>query len=194
VNHDDHVRLIEGAIERNCGGVWADFGAGGGAFTLALRDIAGPDAAIIAIDRDPAGLQTLRATMERHFPGTQLRLLQADIAGRLALPPLDGIVAANAIHYVPDQKALLRRWKDYLKPEGRLIVAEYDAETGNSWVPYPLSFASFGEIAWAAGFTAPVLLATRPSRWLGRIYSALAFPTAETPLTGSPGPEDAPSA
>ena len=69
--------------------------------TLALRDIAGPDAEIIAIDRDRASLETLRATMERRFPGTRLRLLQADIAGRLTLPPLDGIVAANAIHYIP---------------------------------------------------------------------------------------------
>jgi SAM-dependent methyltransferase len=178
VNHDDHVQLIEAGIERNRGGVWADFGAGSGAFTLALRDIAGPDAAIIAIDRDWASLQTLRATMERRFPGTQLRLLQADIAGRLTLPPLDGIVAANAIHYIPERNhvALLQRWKEYLQPEGRLIVAEYDAETGNRWVPYPMSYAAFQELAPAAGFTEPVLLRVRPSRWLASIYAALTFP------------------
>ena len=180
MNHDDHVWLIEGAIERNRGGVWADFGAGSGAFTLALRDLAGPDVAIIAIDRDRASLRTLRASMERHFPGTQLRLLQADIAGRLTLPPLDGIVAANAIHYIPrrDHVALLQRWQEYLHPEGRLIVVEYDAETGNSWVPYPMSYTAFQEVAPAAGFTDPVLLGVRPSRWLASIYAALTFPIA----------------
>jgi ubiquinone/menaquinone biosynthesis C-methylase UbiE len=187
MNHADHVQLIAAGVDRT-GGLWADFGAGSGAFTLALRDLVGPDVELVAVDRDRAGLQTLGATMERRFPGTQLRLLEADMAGHLALPPLDGILAANAIHYVPDQKALLRRWKDYLKPEGRLIVVEYDAETGNRWVPYPLSFASFGEIARAAGFAAPVLLAARPSRWLGRIYSALAFPTAEISPAGTPAP------
>ena len=178
MNHDDHVRLIEGGIERNCGGVWADFGAGSGAFTLALRDIAGPDATIIAVDRDPAGLQTLRATMERHFPGTQLRLLQADIAGRLVLPPLDGIVAANAIHYIAKQNhvALLQQWKEYLQREGRLIAVEYDTETGNRWVPYPMSYSAFQELARAAGFTEPLLLGVRPSRWLASIYAALIFP------------------
>ena len=177
MNHDDHVRLIETGIERNGGGVWADFGAGSGAFTLALRDIAGPDAAIIAIDRDRASLQTLRSSMERRFPDTQLRLLQADITGRLTLPPLDGIVAANAIHYIPkhDHVALLQRWKEYLQPEGRLIVVEYDTETGNSWVPYPMSYAAFQEVARAAGFTEPVLLGLRPSRWLASIYAALTF-------------------
>jgi ubiquinone/menaquinone biosynthesis C-methylase UbiE len=187
MNHADHLQLIAAGVERT-GGLWADIGAGSGAFTLALRDLAGPDVDLIAVDRDRAGLQILRTTMERRFPGTRLRLLEADMAGHLALPPLDGIMAANAIHNIPDQKALLRRWKDYLKPEGRLIVVEYDAETGNRWVPYPLSFASFGEIARAAGFAAPVLLATRPSRWLGRIYSALAFPTAEIPPAGTPAP------
>ena len=133
MNHADHVQLIAAGIERNSGGVWADFGAGSGAFTLALRAIAGPDAAIIAIDQDRASLQTLRATMERHFPGTQLRLLQADIAGPLTLPPLEGIIAANAIHYIAKRNhvALLQQWKEYLQPEGRLIVVEYDAETGN---------------------------------------------------------------
>src|SRR5215217_4797015 len=157
VNHTDHVQLIETGLERNSGGVWADFGAGSGAFTLALRDIAGSDAAIIAVDRDRAGLQTLREAMERRFPGTQLRLLQADIAGPLTLPPLDGIVVANAIHYLPERNhvALLQRWKEYLRPEGRLVVVEYDAETGNRWVPYPMSYSAFQELARAAGFTEP---------------------------------------
>ena len=178
MNHGDHVRLIETAIERNRGDVWADFGAGSGAFTLALRDIAGPDAAIIAIDQDRTSLQTLRASMERHFPGTQLRLLQADIAGRLTLPPLDGIVVANAIHYIPkrDHVALLQRWREYLQPEGRLIVVEYDTESGNSWVPYPMSYTAFRDVARAAGLTEPVLLGVRPSRWLASIYAALTFP------------------
>lgn len=178
MNHADHVQLIESGIGRGQGGVWADFGAGSGAFTLALRDIAGPDVDLIAVDRDQGSLPKLHAEMERRFSGTRLRLLEADIAGFLALPPLDGIIAANAIHYVPaqDQEALLRRWKGYLRPEGRLVVVEYDAAAGNPWVPYPVSYAAFGELARAAGFTEPALLGVRPSRWLARMYAALAFP------------------
>ena len=188
MNHADHVQLIEKGIDRDGGGVWADFGAGSGAFTLALRDIAGPDVDLIAIDRDRASLQTLDAAMERLFPGTRLRLLEADIAGHLTLPPLDGIIAANAIHFVQDQTALLRRWRAYLKPEGRLIVVEYDTDSGNRWAPYPMSYAAFRETARAAGFTEPTLLGSRPSRWLGQIYSALTrpIPTADTP---SPEPD-----
>jgi ubiquinone/menaquinone biosynthesis C-methylase UbiE len=187
VNHTDHVQLIENGIDRNGGGVWADFGAGSGAFTLAVRDIAGPDIDLIAIDRDRGSLQTLYTTMERLFPGTRLRLLEADMAGQLTLPPLDGIVAANAIHFVRDQTALLRRWRAYLKPEGRLVVVEYDTDSGNRWAPYPMSYATFRETARAAGFADPVLLGSRPSRWLGRIYSALTRPIPAT-APPSPGP------
>jgi precorrin-6B methylase 2 len=183
--------LIESGVERNRGGVWADFGAGSGAFTLALRDVAGPDAEIIAIDRDRTSLQTLGASMERHFPGTRLRLLQADISSRLTLPPLDGIIAANAIHYIPTRNhvALLHRWMKYLRPEGRLIVVEYDSETGNRWVPYPMSHTAFQERARAAGFTEPVLLGVRPSRWLAPLYAALTFPivTSSAGETSSQG-------
>ena len=188
MNHTDHVQLIENGIDRNGGGVWADFGAGSGAFTLAVRDIAGPDIDLIAIDRDRGSLQTLYTTMERLFPGTRLRLLEADMAGQLTLPPLDGIVAANAIHFVRDQTALLRRWRAYLKPEGRLVVVEYDTDSGNRWAPYPMSYNAFRETARAAGFTDPALLGSRPSRWLRRIYSALTRPIPKTAAPSPPVP------
>jgi ubiquinone/menaquinone biosynthesis C-methylase UbiE len=171
MNHDDHVRLIAPGIVTQ-GGVWADFGAGTGAFTLALRDVAGPDVEIYAIDRDRYALQSLRTAFARHFPDTRLHICHADFTGSLDLPPLDGIIAANAIHFVRDHVSLLRRWRGYLKPAGRLIVVEYDTDEGNRWVPYPLSFAALPAIARSAGFGTPSLLGTVPSRFLGRIYAA----------------------
>ncbi len=174
MNHEDHVHLIEHGIERNSGGIWADFGAGSGAFTLALRDLAGPDIELIAVDRDQASLRSLRSAMERQFPGTSLQLINADFRQELSLPSLDGIIAANAVHYVADQVALLRQWRSYLKPEGRLVIVEYDTDDGNRWVPYPLSFTTFQRLAPAAGCSSPTVLGVRPSRFLGRIYAAMA--------------------
>jgi ubiquinone/menaquinone biosynthesis C-methylase UbiE len=176
VNHDDHVRLIETGIGRGGGVVWADLGAGSGAFTLALRDVAGPEVAIVAVDRDRRSLGELRQRMDRQFPGTRLALRVADFTGDLDLPPLDGIVAANAIHFVHDQRALLQTWRGYLKPHGRLVVVEYAAERGNRWVPYPLSFAAFRELAPAAGFGPPTLIATRPSWFMNGMYGAVTSP------------------
>ncbi len=186
MNHADHVRLIEAGVGRDSGGVWADFGAGGGAFTLALRDVAGSEVEIIAVDRDRGGLRSLRTAMDRQFPGTRLRLLEADFTGNLALPPLDGILTTNAIHYVPwqDQAVLLRRWRGFLKPHGRLIVVEYDADRGNRWVPYPMSFTTFGTTAQAARFAEPERIGSVPSRFLGRMYAAVTSPISDASAAG----------
>jgi len=61
----------------------------------------------------------------------------------------------------------------YLKPGGRLIVVEYDADRGNPWVPYPFSFASWRRMAPENGFSPPELLGRYPSRWLSGLYSAV---------------------
>lgn len=175
MNHDDHVALIETGIGRGSGGVWADFGAGSGAFTLALRDIAGPEVEIIAVDRDRRSLDELRQAMARQFPGARLETLAADFTTLLDLPPLDGIVAANAIHFVRDRQTLLQRWRAYLQPHGRLVIVEYAAERGNRWVPFPVPFAAFQRLAPAAGFTAPALIATRPSWFMQGMYGAVAI-------------------
>jgi ubiquinone/menaquinone biosynthesis C-methylase UbiE len=189
MNHDDHVRLIRDGVGRDSGGVWADFGAGSGAFTLALRDLAGSDVEIIAIDRDQPALRRLSAAMNQRFPGTRLRLFAADFTAPLDLPPLDGILAANAIHFVPrqEQVALLGRWREYLKPGGRLVVVEYDAESGNRWVPYPMSYTGFAAGTQEAGFAPPALLATAPSRFLDRMYAAATHPRFTAFQTSSAG-------
>ena len=70
----------------------------------------------------------------------------------------------------------MQGWRDYLKPEGRLIVVEYDADVGNRWVPYPLSFAALGPVAQAAGFSEPARIGMYPSRFLGGIYAAVTAP------------------
>ena len=175
MNHADHVRLIAPGVPKNGGGRWADFGAGAGAFTLALRDLAGPDVEIIAVDRDAGDLRELQRSMERTFPGTTLRTRAADFTRPLELPPLDGILAANSLHYVRDQVALLRRWRGYLAPGGRLIVVEYDTDHGNHWVPHAISFGTFTEIAQEAGFTAPQRIGAQPSRFLGGFFAGLAM-------------------
>lgn len=180
VNHADHVRLIAPGIPPNSGGRWADFGAGTGAFTLALRDIAGPEVEIIAVDRDAGDLRDLQRVMARVFPGTVLQTRDADFARPLELPLLDGILAANSLHYVRDQVALLRRWRGHLTPGGRLIVVEYDTDRGNHWVPYALSFETFSRIAQDAGFTAPERIGSQPSRFLGGFFSALALVRPDT--------------
>lgn len=174
MQHEDHVALIEcGIAER--GGIWADFGSGSGAFTLALADLLGPESEIYSIDLDRRALQRQQNDLARRFPGTTLHTMVADFTQPLAPPPLDGIVMANSLHYQREKDVVLRKILGYLKPGGRLILVEYNADRGNRWVPYPLSYPTWEALAERASFSGTRLLATRPSRFLGEIYSALSL-------------------
>jgi SAM-dependent methyltransferase len=162
--------------------VWADLGSGGGAFTLALADLLGPGGVIYSIDRNRRALRHQEQAMRERFPATLLHLIDADFTKPLDLPPLDGVVMANALHFVRDKQPVLRLISGYLRPGGRLILVEYDADRGNHWVPHPLSYPTWEQVAARAGFVETQLLATVPSRFLGRIYSALSVRPADQKL------------
>ncbi|MCP4166502.1 MAG: hypothetical protein GY759_11490 [Chloroflexi bacterium] len=51
-------------------------------------------------------------------------------------------------------------------------MVSYDTDKGNRWVPYPNTFQSWQALAKKAGFEHTELLATRPSHFLGRFFSA----------------------
>jgi hypothetical protein len=101
--------------------------------------------------------------------------MRADFSGALSLPPLDGIVMANSLHYFKDREKILRHVRSFLKLNGALLLVEYNVDSGNPWVPYPLSFDTFRLLAPRAGFSEPQILDTAPSRFLKEFYSALAY-------------------
>jgi ubiquinone/menaquinone biosynthesis C-methylase UbiE len=160
------------------GGVWADLGSGTGIFTLELRELLGPQCTIYSIDRNGHDLDRQRRAFAERFPGSDVHYLRADFTKPLDLPQLDGIVIANALHYVhfKDQAAVLDRLCGYLRwPGGRFIIVEYNATSGNPWVPYPIDIEAFKLLASQVGLTDPVVLAVIPSRFLREMYSALAI-------------------
>ena len=174
MDHKDHVDLLRPA-NLPLGGIYADFGAGSGAFTLALRELIGLDATIYAVDKDKSSLRALENSHRARFDTTRnLFLLPKDFSRPLDLPPLDGVVMANSLHYFRDKEKLLRHVREYLKPNGAVLLVEYNVDSGNLWVPHPLSFQTYRSLALGAGFTEPRLLATHPSRFLKEFYSAAA--------------------
>ncbi len=172
MDHSDHVALLRGGVPVGGGGVWADLGAGTGAFTLALADLLGPGATIYAVDRDRGALRALAEAMRSHFPATTLRTIAADFSRPLDLPLLDGVVMANSLHFQRHKEPVLALVLRYLRPGARLLLVEYNADHGNLWVPYPLSYPAWEELARRTGFRDTRLLAARPSRFLREIYSA----------------------
>ena len=174
MNHNDHVNLLRNGIP-GPGGVWADLGSGSGAFTLALADLFGATGHIYSVDKDRGALREQERAMRSRFSGTTVHYLTADFTQRLDLPPLDGIVMANSFHYVRKKDPVLQLVRGYLKPGGRLLIVEYNADRGNMWLPYPFSYHTWEVLARQNGFSGTHLLATVPSRFFGEIYSAVSM-------------------
>jgi ubiquinone/menaquinone biosynthesis C-methylase UbiE len=126
-----------------------------------------------SIDRDGSALQAQERQMKVRFPQVQVYYRKANYAHRLELPSLDGIIAANTLHFLQDKEPVLDLFYAYLKPSGRMILVEYNIEDGNYAVPYPLPYPAWERLAKRSGFTVTQLLATRPSSFLHEIYSAL---------------------
>ncbi len=172
MQHQDHVGLLRPGIAVR-GGVWADLGCGTGAFTLALADLLGPGAHIYAVDQDRRALSVLAEAVRASFPQVNVECLAADFTNQLTLPPLDGILMANSLHFVRNKAPVLAQLRTYLRPAGSLLLVEYNADRGNPWVPYPLAYPTWERFANQHGFTRTRLLKTVPSRFLREIYSAL---------------------
>ena len=169
--HHDHVTLLRKGVTQT-GGVWADLGSGEGAFTLALAELIGDTGTIYAVDRNEGALRHLAKAMQTQFPAITLYTVVGDFDRPLKLPPLDGIVMANSLHFVRHKAGTLARVRGYLKPEGRLLMVEYNSDQGNLWVPHPFSYPTWQRMSRESGFGHTELLATYPSRFLREIYAS----------------------
>jgi SAM-dependent methyltransferase len=181
----DAAALLADAVPP--GGHWADLGAGSGTFTRALLRLLGPEGRVLAVDRDARAMAALRE------PRVTTRV--GDFTDpALALPPLDGVLLANALHYVPHdaQRDALARLTATLRPGGRLVVVEYEHRAPNRWVPYPVDLARLAAIV-PPNATPPLRVAERRSAYGGTMYAAwsalgalgaLGAPASSAPAAG----------
>jgi len=169
----DAIALIETAVGQSSG-VWADLGAGTGTFTRALAALLAPGSRIYAIDRDARAVGELRKIK---VTGAEIIPIQADFT-RLDLstlhpPVLDGLLLANALHFVSRADDVLRGLIGHLRPGGRVVVVEYDHRAPSRWVPFPISAAELEAMATTVGLSGFRITATRPSEYGGTLYAAV---------------------
>ncbi len=141
---------------------WFDLGCGSGLFTEALNGLLPEGSLIYAIDK--------QATT---FTNKDIKFLQLDFVNDpLPKVAVNGILMANSLHYVKDKLPFLSRVKNHLGTKGVFLLVEYDIETSNQWVPYPMSFLSARALSRQAGFESFTKINDRPSIFRGRRISA----------------------
>ena len=180
MNVSDAIELIRDAVGVSAG-VWADLGAGTGTFTRALTELLGAGSTLYAVDGDARAVRALRELSSSSWGNVSVTAVKADFTRPLELPglvredaQLDGILLANALHFVPDAERVLSGLVKQLRPGGRMIVVEYDRRGASRWVPYPISASRWLQLAESAGLTDPTITATRPSAYAGILYTGAA--------------------
>lgn len=157
--------------------VWCDRGCGEGLFTLALATLLAPGSTIYAVDQSQSAL----ANIPNEHEGVSIRKIHGNLNSySLQLPGADGILIANALHFIPEQENLLRRLRDVSK---RFLIVEYERSQSSRWGPYPVTFGALRNLCQAVGLESVTQIGFRKSRFGGTMYSALAeamTPTKET--------------
>ena len=145
--------------------VWADLGCGKGVFTHALAMLLQDQSMIYAID---SSRQKFRPSLN----GNTISFYQMNFEKEdLPLQDLHGILMANSIHYVSEKRTLIRKLKRYLKHEGKLLMIEYEMDTPNPWVPYPVPYEVLSKMLREEGFPQVQLLNMRDSIYgHGKMY------------------------
>jgi trans-aconitate methyltransferase len=167
----DAVRLIRTGVETNTETQrWADLGAGEGTFSTALAHLLKDGSEVYAFDNDVHALSRIPSRVGN----SKLFKVSADfIMSDLSVPPLNGILMANSLHFVKDRVGLINKLKAKMATP-RFIIVEYERDTSNPWIPYPLNFEGLTELAQQVGFSQVSKLETAPSQYHpGGIYAAL---------------------
>ena len=164
------ISLIEGGCTDGSNQYWADFGCGNGLFTLALSERLGAPSRILAVDQD----RTALAKIPDQHNGNSIEKRKGDFVEVDIDPRLDGILMANALHYVQDAIAFIQKIGAVRDPSPRLVVIEYDTTHANPWVPFPVSFNRLSNLIAETDFNEVEKLGEIRSRIRGdMIYSAL---------------------
>ena len=161
------IELIGGGVVGNQKQVWADLGAGSGLFTKALSSLLAGGSTLYAVDNVLEKIELTDSEIE-------LIQIENDFSDYLNEPHKhDGILMANALHFVSDKIPFLQKVKKSLKPNGLLIIVEYDLEHPNTWIPFPVSFERLKNMIADVPFSSIMKLSETPSMYENRvIYSA----------------------
>ena len=115
--------------------LWADLGCGSGLFSRALAALLPPQSRILCIDTKRSGWE-LSATNN-----VELEFIKGDFTRHeFENGKFDGFIMANSLHYIKNKSQLINRLLPALKPNGTIAIVEYDSESANSWVPYPITY------------------------------------------------------
>jgi ubiquinone/menaquinone biosynthesis C-methylase UbiE len=125
---EEHPDAALDAIGIARGSTAADIGAGAGYMTWRLAERVGPSGKVYANDIQPEMLALLRRNMEQRKIANVETVLGATDDPRLPADSVDLALLVDVYHEFSAPEAMLRRIREALRKDGRLVLLEYRAE------------------------------------------------------------------
>ena len=115
--------------------LWADLGCGSGLFSRALATRLPQQSRILCIDKSGPGWKSIEAN------NVGLEFIKADFNKyEFENGKFHGFLMANSLHYIKNKPSLINRLVPAMRPNGTIVIVEYDTESANLWVPYPITY------------------------------------------------------
>jgi len=125
---EEHPDQALDAIGILPGSIVGDVGAGVGYMTARLARRVGPNGKVYANDIQPEMLEQLRKNMAREGIGNVTTVVGAEDDPHLPPNTLDLVLLVDVYHEFSKPQAMLRKIRESLKPDGRLVLLEYRKE------------------------------------------------------------------
>lgn len=110
------------------GMVIADMGSGVGYMTLRMAKRVGPKGKLYGVDLQPGMLQKLKENAAKAGVTNIEPILSTVDDPKLPANSIDMILMVDVYHEFSQPQAMIRKLREALKPDGRLILLEYRAE------------------------------------------------------------------
>jgi SAM-dependent methyltransferase len=110
------------------GSAVADVGAGAGYITWRLAERVGPAGKVYANDIQQKMLDLLQKNMQERKIANVETVLGAIDDPKLPAGAIDLVILVDVYHEFSEPQQMLRRIRESLKPDGRLVLLEYRAE------------------------------------------------------------------
>ncbi|HKE23991.1 MAG TPA: class I SAM-dependent methyltransferase [Bryobacteraceae bacterium] len=110
------------------GAIVADIGAGSGYMTWRMAEIVGPAGKVYANDIQQKMLDLLKKNVEQRKLTNVETVLGTVDDPRLPAGVIDLVLLVDVYHEFSEPQKMLRRIRESLKPDGRLVLLEYRGE------------------------------------------------------------------
>jgi SAM-dependent methyltransferase len=112
-----------------------DLGTGLGHVATMVRELVGPEGAVVGVDREAP----LLALAERRRTAGNVSFTQGDVRTVRFDEPFDAITLRLLLFHLPDAVDVLRHHRANLRPDGLIVVLDFDSGSARTEPPVPLA-------------------------------------------------------